>query len=201
MPVKNTLERFISKSNDAHNYKYDYSLAEYNGVQCKVKIICREHGVFEQKANDHMRGIGCKKCKGFINTDEFIAKAIAVHGGKYDYSLAVYVNMPTKVKIKCPVHGVFEQSPHNHLRGQGCVKCGNLMKHGHKRQKYIDACKAKHNGKSKLYLIKCFNDAEVFYKVGITTKVNLRLRFSGVHMPYEWQEIMVIDGDAEYVWD
>lgn len=53
----------------------------------------------------------------------FISKATLMHKGKYDYSLVVYKNCFQKVKIKCPVHGVFEQSPSNHTRGMGCKKC------------------------------------------------------------------------------
>lgn len=201
MPRKVTQQDFVIRSNKAHNNKYDYSLSLYVGGHTKVKIICPEHGLFEQKPNDHMRGIGCKVCKGYINTEQFIEKANIVHSGKYDYSLVVYKNMPSKVRIICLTHGVFEQSAHNHLKGQGCVKCGNLMKHGHKRDKYISACEKKHNGRSKLYLIKCFNKSEVFYKVGITTKANLKLRFSGVHMPYQWKQLRLISGNASYIWD
>lgn len=56
-------------------------------------------------------------------TEEFITEAIAVHGNTYDYSLVKYINKDTRVEIICPIHGVFEQIPHNHLRGAICKKC------------------------------------------------------------------------------
>lgn len=56
-------------------------------------------------------------------TEEFIEKARKVHGDKYDYSKVEYVNSKTKVKIICPVHGEFEQTPNSHLIGRGCRKC------------------------------------------------------------------------------
>jgi hypothetical protein len=31
--------------------------------------------------------------------------------------------MRTKIHIKCPKHGIFEQLPSNHLSGSGCPKC------------------------------------------------------------------------------
>ena len=31
----------------------------------------------------------------------------------------------TKIKIICPTHGTFEQSPATHLKNHGCSKCGN----------------------------------------------------------------------------
>lgn len=41
----------------------------------------------------------------------------------YDYSKVEYINSETKVCIICPKHGEFWQTPHNHLHGQGCMKC------------------------------------------------------------------------------
>ena len=58
-----------------------------------------------------------------LTTEEFIKKARAIHGDKYDYSKVIYVNNHTKVCIICPVHGEFWQNPHSHLKGMGCKKC------------------------------------------------------------------------------
>lgn len=55
--------------------------------------------------------------------NKFISKALVIHHGKYDYSLVEYIDAHRKVKIICPIHGVFEQSPNNHLNGQGCPIC------------------------------------------------------------------------------
>jgi 5-methylcytosine-specific restriction endonuclease McrA len=57
-------------------------------------------------------------------TEQFIKGAVAVHGEKFDYSLVRYKDVATKVTIICPIHGAWEQSPHNHLQGKGCGKCG-----------------------------------------------------------------------------
>lgn len=66
-----------------------------------------------------------------LTTEEFIARAIAVHGDRYDYSKTVYVNNSTKVCIICPEHGEFWQLPNNHLR-YNCQKCaGNFIKSKH----------------------------------------------------------------------
>ena len=58
-----------------------------------------------------------------MTTEEFINKAQAVHGNRYDYSKVEYVNNKTKVCIICPVHGDFWQKPSHHLGGHGCSKC------------------------------------------------------------------------------
>ncbi len=56
-------------------------------------------------------------------TEEFIQDAYCKHGDQYNYKLVEYIGNKSKVEIICPIHGVFEQSPNNHLRGQGCEKC------------------------------------------------------------------------------
>jgi len=56
-------------------------------------------------------------------TNNFIKKANKIHGGEYDYSLVDYVNSSSKVKIRCLIHGDFEQRPNAHLSGRGCTKC------------------------------------------------------------------------------
>ena len=63
-----------------------------------------------------------------LTTEEFIEKAKQIHGDKYDYSLTEYKSNKKKVKIICPIHGVFEQRPLNHLQGCGCIKCSGLEK-------------------------------------------------------------------------
>ena len=59
-----------------------------------------------------------------LTREEFIDKARAIHGDKYDYSKVVYKNSNTHVCIICPIHGEFMQKPILHLIGQGCPKCG-----------------------------------------------------------------------------
>ena len=123
----NSIE-FIKLSKKINNDKYDYSLVEYINSKTKVRIICKEHGEFEQTPNKHLNGQGCAKCKGkFLDKFEFIEKCKRVHGYKYDYSLVDYKNALDKVRIICPNHGSFYQKASNHLIGHGCKVCaGNL---------------------------------------------------------------------------
>ena len=58
-----------------------------------------------------------------LTTEKFIEKAKIKHHHKYDYLLTDYVNSKDKVKIICIKHGVFLQSPGQHLYGNGCRKC------------------------------------------------------------------------------
>jgi len=56
---------FIEKANVKHDNKYDYSLTQYKNTTTKMKIICKEHGEFEQDAKKHLEGHGCRDC-GFV---------------------------------------------------------------------------------------------------------------------------------------
>ena len=59
-----------------------------------------------------------------LTTEEFIKRARAKYGDRYDYSKVDYKNNSTKVIIICPEHGEFEQQPTIHLSKNGCAKCG-----------------------------------------------------------------------------
>ena len=127
---KLTNEEFIEKAKIVHKNKYDYSQVDYKNTKTKVKIVCPIHGIFEQKPKNHLSGQGCPQC-GIekrklvkLTTEDFIKKAKLIHGETYDYSLTDYKSSLIKVKIICPIHGVFEQLPHSHLAGYGCFLCG-----------------------------------------------------------------------------
>jgi len=60
--VTNT-ESFIREANIVHENKYDYSLIKYIRSCDKVEIVCGEHGVFWQRAEIHIYGQGCPKCR------------------------------------------------------------------------------------------------------------------------------------------
>ena len=128
--IKLTTDSFIDKSKKVHDNKYDYSKIEYKDSTTKVCIICPEHGEFYQNAGSHLMGIGCPKCGGVIKSTigDFVKKAKEIHGNKYDYSKVEYKNRTTKVCVICPEHGEFYQTPHNHLAGYGCPKCGGCAR-------------------------------------------------------------------------
>ncbi|MEQ1227941.1 hypothetical protein ABLT66_00255 [Acinetobacter junii] len=120
-------DKFIQLSNDFHNSKYDYSLLPVKILFTdKVKIICPQHGEFEQQARRHMLGRGCSFCAGKKeNQDLFIAKVKSIHGDKYDFSKSIYNGAFNKVTVICYKHGDFLITPDSLKRGVGCAKCGD----------------------------------------------------------------------------
>ena len=59
---RKTTEQFIAEARAVHGDKYDYSKVEYVGAHNRVIIICPIHGEFEQIAQSHVNGFGCRAC-------------------------------------------------------------------------------------------------------------------------------------------
>ena len=58
-----TFEEVLEKAKQVHGEKYDYSLVEYVKMIDNVKIICPQHGMFEQSMHSHINaGSGCIVC-------------------------------------------------------------------------------------------------------------------------------------------
>ena len=150
------LKDFIEKANYVHNNFYDYSLVEYKNNKSKIKIICPIHGIFEKTPLNHTQGQGCKKCSLEKTSTKFrkleniiLDQFLTVHDNKYDYSLVQYINTNSKIKIICNKHGIFEQTPKNHINGHGCPYCATenkAQKFKKNNQEFINVCLSKHNG-------------------------------------------------------
>lgn len=132
-------QNFILRAIKTHGDRYDYSKVHYQSPHIKVTIICPIHGEFEQTPDSHVRNHGCPKCNGGtkITINDFLTKAKAVHGDKYDYSKVNFTKTNEMIKIKCPEHGEFEQTASNHLFGYGCQLCGQITR-SNKKTKTID---------------------------------------------------------------
>lgn len=122
--LQERFDAFLQEADRVHQGKYLYDKVEYKNAQTKICIICSIHGEFWQTPNKHLRGQGCPKCSGRNKiTCDIIKEFQMVHGESYDYSEVEYLNAKTKVKILCPKHGYFLQTPNKHLLGQGCPLC------------------------------------------------------------------------------
>lgn len=118
-----THDDFVKDANKIHHNRYKY-YDKYVNDRTKIKITCLIHGEFNQTPNNHLRGNGCPFCKGGIKKNHlyFINKSNIIHNKKYTYPQN-YINAITKIDINCPIHGLFKQTPHDHLSGRGCPKC------------------------------------------------------------------------------
>jgi len=60
---KSNREEFIERAINRHGDIYIYSLVEYINSHTFVKIICKTHGEFLQRPNNHILGQGCPTCR------------------------------------------------------------------------------------------------------------------------------------------
>lgn len=127
-----TTEEFVHRSIVVHGHTYDYSKSTYTSCKDRIDIVCKVHGIFSPLPLNHItKKSGCPRCSVGVrpqnqplSLEDFIRKAKEVHGDYYDYSQVNYKNTHTKVKIGCPVHGVYLQAPVKHTSNRcGCPSC------------------------------------------------------------------------------
>lgn len=154
-----TTDQWVAKARELHGERFNYSKVNYKGKRIPVIIGCKIHGDFLQAPEDHLRSDGCSACSGKrqLTTEDFLRRALEVHGTLFDYSDSVYKSAHEKLTIGCRLHGPFEQTANAHMRGQGCPHCSGQYP-------------------SILYLIKC--EETGWYKIGITG--NLTQRVAGI---------------------
>lgn len=135
MPKKVRMSKINFKElfKQKHGDIYDYSLSNYKGCKKRLKIICRDHGIFKQSPDKHFnRGHGCPDCAGNkrLTTEQFIMRGNKLHNFKYDYSCVVCNGTGNVVIIICKIcDEVFSQTPNNHLNvGHGCPSCSTTKK-------------------------------------------------------------------------
>lgn len=173
---KNDVNKLISKFNQKHKDKYDYTKMSYIKMQAKVIISCKEHEIeFLQSPEKHLNSKtgGCPKCnamgKGRLSNELFIEKCNKIHSNRYDYLKVQYSRSNKKVIITCNNHGDFEITPNAHLNGEGCRRCnrnGGVMENN-----WLDS----------LFIPRDYRQWKIgnFYIDGIDLKNNIIYEFYG----------------------
>lgn len=126
-----TKEKFVEEVDQLYGGRYDVSDAEYVNQDTRIKVNCKEHGMFSVVPYKLLHGSHCPSCMKVERdgkrkeemTIRFIDRGNEVHGRKYVYDKIEYVNAHTPVEIICPKHGSFMQIPSYHLDGCGCQRC------------------------------------------------------------------------------
>lgn len=128
--VKKTFEDFSKELLEFHKGRITVEKEDFNGLQKNIKFTCIEHGEQEiRHAYNLLRGLSCPKCVIAATTkaltkdhSKFVEEARLVHGELYAYP-EEYIKANDKLGISCSKHGVFLQTPSQHLKGSGCPKC------------------------------------------------------------------------------
>ena len=195
----------IYRFREVHGYKFQYPDFIYCGTKCKFTVVCELGHTFERTPNDHINGVGCPFCKDIktgnrrrSNLEEFIEKSVERWGHDPKiYDKAIYSGAKDKLLILCEIHNeYYPTTPNDHLTGYGCPICG-LENGGHGRESY---CRGAKERDGHLYIIKCFNEHESFYKIGITY-LSIKKRFRTDTIPYKYEVVFDYICDAGCVWD
>ena len=195
-------EVYIKEATEMHEAFYDYILVNYINDDEFITIICPIHGIFEQRAGEHVRGKGCKLCgtassakKKSMLLSEFIRKSNLKHNDFYTYLNVIYINNHSPVWITCPIHGDFDQLLNDHLAGKGCDKCGKIASAkknlGKFRPNAIGNYNESHFNRkpelkivpAKLYFFKFWNDTEEFYSTRSFTAKYKKQLIESVELP------------------
>lgn len=160
---RKTKEQFIKECKEIHKNRYLFANCNYTSIKDKVTITCRIHGDFSITADCFHKGQNCPKCAHAKRKRSktkslklFIDQANTVHNYYYDYSKTLYRNDRYPIKIICPEHGEYLQTPNAHLSGKSCSLC----------KKNVGGFKSGLPGI--FYILKVIKNKTTCFKVGIT---------------------------------
>ena len=205
-PIEETLRKFNIKHKDK-GYTYP-NLKSSVSYSTKIDIICPLHGSFKQTVGKHMNGHGCSICSftaaGDKKTQQWLKTVEEyIQNELKDDSLVSFVSSENvyksldKFTFTCKTHGIFYKSISNFRAGQRCPTCNSQKIRIWSKQSYSEKCKLQYNGITNLYCIRCFNENEEFYKVGITIHSNIYKRFLKHKFPYQLEVISFITGNVD----
>lgn len=202
----NNKELFKEESTKLFGDITDYSLVNEMGANAKVTLICTKHDCeFTLSVSARLSGQKCPKCSAenyrkirTLPKDVYYERANETHDNKYTYD-DDYVTSKHAITFYCKEHGRQRRNSYDHLRGAGCRKCEKQGQETDKisREGYINTAKGR---VTELYLIKCKDDYEEFYKIGKTFR-GVESRFSGSLLPYDYDIVNTYEGEAGEIWD
>lgn len=199
------VDLFIARYQDR---PYSFEKSVYTNSHTPMVVTCHLHGDFKIKPNCLLNGNRCRHCAkesssqmNMVSFDEFERRARQIHGNQYKYDSDSYIGINSKVKIYCETHGWFEQVGSDHTGGHMCKICARNL-NGFGRRNFIAVCNRKKQKHGFLYVIKCNNSDEEFYKIGITSYESILKRFNDkVKLPYEFKLIYMIKGESGSIYD
>lgn len=106
---KYTFEEFVGRANEVHNHQYQYIKESYKSMSDYVDIICSKHGVFKQKASNHVNlGYGCPRC-AYVESDgenelyAFIAELVGKENVIHNDNKTI---APLQLDVFVPAHKI-----------------------------------------------------------------------------------------------
>jgi len=96
---KEWANNFIQRAKETHGDRYDYSFVNYTLSRQNVDILCLIHGLFKQRADNHIHGKGCPLCNkcGWRTRSDWVA--IAKNRTCYLYLANYFNNNESFIKV------------------------------------------------------------------------------------------------------
>ena len=123
--------------------EYDYSMFEYVLSSALGVVVCPKHGPFDASYISIVNGIRCRHCafeanaeKARIPFEEFVERAVAIHGDLYTYDKNTYTEISGTVTAECKTHGRFKVRCGELINGQGCPDCKDSC-FNHKKRAFL----------------------------------------------------------------
>ena len=100
---RHTTVEFISKAQQAHQFRYTYDVCNYVSAHKKVQITCPTHGVFSQTPSKHLRGAGCPSCANNVRLSYavILSRIERWHPNKFEVLPFSYENTKSKISLVC----------------------------------------------------------------------------------------------------
>lgn len=203
------LDSFITK----YKNKFPTSsiiILEEVGINNLYVIVETSLGLCKIRKGHLMNGV-IPSINTALNKNEYYSnKANLIHNFKYTYDFINYTTAHNKITITCKIHGNFLQEANDHLNKKGCPKCKNIKSSilhsnnptGWSEKNWEKSAKESKNFHTyKIYIIKCWNDFEEFYKIGRTFQTIEKRFKSKKEMPYNYSIIKIIEDSCNKIYN
>jgi hypothetical protein len=155
--VESKSKTFIEKSVKLHGDRYSYINVNYVNAKKKVKIMCQEHGEFEQTPDKHLNTIHCcpvcnlnRKKKAINNVrgkkpiESYETFLIKLYNKFPEVSIKLVDNWSgitkTNVIVNCEIHGEKTVNCEHLISSLRVYSCSNCASENRTKNKCHDKC-------------------------------------------------------------
>jgi len=122
------IDMFKKKMKELYGDRFVFHFEDYKTCDSMIRFTCKDHGEQNMSVPTLLNGKGCKYCNGKFYPADWLKKARAVHGDKYEYD---ETRPPRKIadyiRYKCPEHDWQIARYDSHVvQGHGCKYCAGI---------------------------------------------------------------------------
>lgn len=168
------------------------------------RVRCQIDGHEWLAKKNELKKHGCAKCANKLRlTIEDVVFRTSELLPNISILSKEYVNSESLLRCGCDICGNIWDTKWAYLSQKcGCPECGK-RNNGWNKSSWIKKAKmsSRYSG-FKVYILKCYNEDEEFYKVGITF-LNVKERYTNKKsMPYNYEVVKTIESDdGIYIWE